>query len=191
MAGEWDFVCSWASDTPRKYLEAPAASISHIENTACIAPASPPPSISFKKASHRQTSKVPTLKRKCFACSDSYHCDAMPSPRKRTRTQDDQLPITTATSALSDIQLPPTVQSRSSSPAKVRANSPVRELRDIYRFATPPLKYTTSADENTPASVLDLIRMLPLHGVGVIPSSLKVRLSSLRSYVPTSNNRCA
>ncbi|RYN88171.1 hypothetical protein AA0119_g12103 [Alternaria tenuissima] len=97
----------------------------------------------------------------------------MPSPRKRTRTQDDQLSVTTATSVLSDIQLPPTAHSRSSSPTKVRANSPVRELRDIYRFATPPLKYTTSADENTPQSVLDMIHRLPLHGVGVIPDSLK------------------
>lgn len=179
MAGEWNFVCSWASDSfGREWPEAPLptpASAGHRDGAGCIAPASPPLSIPLKKSFSipASTPRSPYLKR--HANASLCNCDTMPSPRKRTRTQDDQLSITTATSAFSDIQLPPAVRSRSSSPAKVRANSPVRELRDIYRFATPPLKYNTSADENTPQSVLDMIHRLPLHGVGVIPSALKVR----------------
>ncbi|KAI9865469.1 MAG: hypothetical protein M1813_002359 [Trichoglossum hirsutum] len=163
MPDEWDFVDSWLDDVlDSQCLKTPSlksASISPRYGIACtaqqIAPPSPPPS----------TSKHPSLKRK--------RCAIMPSPRKRIRTRDDQLSTTTATSALSDIQLPPKAHSRSSSPTKVKATSPVRELRDIYRFASPPLKYIKSVNENTPQSVVDIIRGLPLHGAGVIPSSLK------------------
>jgi len=153
MPEEWDFIHSWIA-LRCECLEAPLpthASIGHRDDNTCIAPASPPPSIRREKLSYspRLASRYPYFKRK-----RSYYCDTMPSPRKRTRTQDDQLSITTAISVLTDIHLPPTVHSRSSSPINVRANSPVHELRDIYRFATPPLKYTTSADEHTPQSVL-------------------------------------
>lgn len=188
MPNDWDFVDSWLDNVlSSQRLETPSpkpASISHGDAITRIAqqiaPPSPPPSIWPERPSYTppSASKHPSLKRK--RCAPSYNCDIMPSPRKRTRTQDDQLSTTTATSALSDIQLPPTAHSRSSSPTKVRANSPVRELRDIYRFASPPLKYTTSVDENTPQSVVDMIHGLPLHGVGVIPGSLKVGSSPYR-----------
>jgi hypothetical protein len=184
MPDDWDFVDSWLDDVLNSQrLKTPfpkPAFISHGDGITRIAqqiaPPSPPPSIWSGRPSYTppSASKHPFLKRKRRARSNSYNCGIMPSPRQRTRTQDDQLSITTATSALSDIQLPSTAHSRSSSPTKVRANSPVRELRDIYRFASPPLKYTTSVDENTPQNVVDMIQGLPLHGVGVIPSSLKV-----------------
>jgi hypothetical protein len=176
MPDKWDFVRSWLAFSCECHepQSSTPASVDRRDSNTCIAPASPPLSTRPERVP-QSPSKYPPLKRKRHASSNSYKCDIMPSPRKRTRTQDDQLSITTTTSAFSDLQLPPTTHSRFSSLAKVRANSPVRELREIYRFATPPLKYTTSADENTPQSVLDMLHRLPLHGVGVIPDSLKVR----------------
>lgn len=180
MTEEWGFVYLWMDDIVNpEYLQALSptpVSVGHRDGITRVAPASPPLSVQSEKltCTYRSTAKSSSLKRKRCIRSNSSNCDNM-SPRKRTRTQDDQLSVTTATSALSDVQLPPTAHSRFSPPTKVRANSPVRELRDIYRFATPPLKYTTSADHNTPQSVLDMISGLPLHGVGVIPDSLKVQ----------------
>lgn len=60
----------------------------------------------------------------------------------------------------------------------MRAGSPSRELREIYRFATPPLKFSPSPDDTTPKFVLDLIKSLPLNGVSVIPVGLKQRIQS-------------
>jgi hypothetical protein len=182
MPNNWDFVDSWLDDVLNSLKASPLKSASikpqdgTIHITRQIALSSPPPSIRSRKPSYTppSTSKHLFLKRKCYAHSNSYNSNNMPSPRKRTRTKDDQLSIITAPSALSDIQLPPTAYSRSSSPTKVKATSPVHELREIYRFATPPLKYIMSVDENTPQSVIDIIHGLPLHGVGVIPWSLKV-----------------
>jgi hypothetical protein len=174
MPDKWDFVDSWLDDVLNsqclKTSSPKPASISP-QN----APPSPSPSIWPGRPSYTppSASKHPSLKRRRCTRSNSYNCDIMPSPHKRIRTQNDQL-STTTTSALSDIRLPPTAHSRSSSPTKVKATSPVRELREIYRFATPPLKYIISVDENTPQSVVDIIHGLPLHGVGVIPGSLKV-----------------
>ncbi|KAI9767242.1 MAG: hypothetical protein M1840_005842 [Geoglossum simile] len=163
MPNNRGFVDSWLDDVLNS-LKTPSlksASISPQDGITCIAqqiaPSSPPPSIQSGRPSYTPPSAPKHLSLK----------------RKRTRTKDDQLSTTTATSALSDIQLPPTAYSRSSSPTKVKATSPVRELREVYRFASPPLKYTISVDENTPQSVIDIIHGLPLHGVGVIPWSLK------------------
>lgn len=180
MTDEWAFVYSWMDDiiNPEclQTLSPTPVSVGHRDDIARVAPASPPLSSQSEKLTciFRSTAKSSPLKRKRCIHSNSSNCDNM-SPRKRTRTQDDQLSMTTATSVLTDMQLAPTAHSRSSYPTKVRANSPVRELREIYRFATPPLKYTTSADQNTPQSVLDMISGLPLHGVGVIPGSLQVQ----------------
>ncbi|KAH0558699.1 hypothetical protein GP486_004648 [Trichoglossum hirsutum] len=172
MSDDWDFIDSWLDNVlSSQHLETlplKSASISSQDSITSVAqqivPPSPPSSIFPGR---------PSLKQKRRARSDSYNCDTMPSPRKRIRAQDDQPSITTATSAFSDIQLAPTAHSRSSSPTKVKATSSVRELRDIYRFASPPLKFATSVDENTPQYIIDMIHGLPLHGVGVIPSSLK------------------
>jgi hypothetical protein len=186
MPDKWDFVDSWLDGVLDSHrLKTPSlksASISPQDSITRIAQrialSSPPPSIRPRRPSYTppSASNHPSLKRKRYALSNSYNGSTMPSPRKRTRNQDDQL-STTATSALNDIQLTPTVHSRSSSPTKVKATSPVRELRVIYRFASPPLKFTSSVDENTPQSIVDMVRGLPLHGVGVIPGSLKVRPS--------------
>ena len=158
MPNKWELVDSWLDDV----LDSQRLTL----NVTCIPQAftlsSPPPSIR------------PGRKREHYARSDPCNGSIVSSPRKRTRTEDDQL-TTTAASALDSIQLPSTVPSRSSSPTKIKATSPVRELRSIYRFATPPLKFTTSVDENTPQSVADVICGLPVYGEGVIPGSLKVQ----------------
>jgi hypothetical protein len=184
MPNDWNFVDSWLDDVlsfQRLETSTPQmpAFINHGDAITRIAqqaaPPSPPPSNWPERPSYTPPSgsKHPSLKRKHRACFDNDNI--MSSPRKRQKTQSDQRSITTVTPVLSDIQLPPT---RPSSPTKVKAESPVRELRDIYRYAKPPLKYTTSVDENTPQSVVDMIRGLPLHGVNVIPGFLKVGLSS-------------
>ncbi|KAI9775011.1 MAG: hypothetical protein M1839_001611 [Geoglossum umbratile] len=191
MPDDWDFVDSWLDDVlnPQrlKTLSLKSASISPRDGITRIVQqiaSPPPPSIWPRRPSYTppSASKHPSLKRRRCAPLNSYNCDIMPSPHKRNRTQDDQLSTTTATSALSDIQLPPTVRSRSSSPTKVKTTSPVRKLREIYRFASPPLKYTISVDENTPQSVVDMIHGLPLHGVGVIPGSLKETIKATLPY---------
>ncbi|KAI9771587.1 MAG: hypothetical protein M1840_001802 [Geoglossum simile] len=196
MPDDWDFVDSWLDDVLNSQrLRTPSlksASISPqdgIPRTAQqIAPPSPTPSNWPGRPSYSppSASKHPSLKGRCCAHSNSYNCDIMPSPHKRVRAGDDWLSTTTATSALSDIQLPPTAHSRSSSPTNIKATSSVRELRAIYRYASPPLKFTTSVDENTPQSVVDMIRGLPLHGVGVIPGSLKETIKATMpfEYIP-------
>jgi hypothetical protein len=175
MSDEWDSVDSWLEDvlnSQRLRTSSPRpASISYEDDIAQqIAPSSPLSTIWLKGLPCTSPSalKSPSLKRKR---SNSYNYDTMPSPRKRLRTQDDQLSIT---SALGDIKLLPTALSRSSSPTKVKANSPIHEPRETYRFASPSLRYTISIDENTPQSVIDIIHELPRHGVGIIPGSLKV-----------------
>ena len=164
MPDGWGFIDSWLDGVlGSRCLETPSlksASTSPRYGIAWTAQQTAPPSPPHSASKH------PSLKRK--------RCAIMLSPRKRVRDGDDRLSTTTATSSLSDIQLPPTAHSRSSSPTEVKATSFVRELRAIYRYASPPLKFTTSVDENTPQSVVDMIRELPLHGGGVIPGSLKV-----------------
>lgn len=161
---EWDFVRSRTFNSVCEWLKTsidPIDSIASASSSA-LSPLEELPYIP------RPASRLSSLKQNYYAYSKSHNDDTMPSPRKRTR---DQLSITTASSGFNNIQLLPTTTSQ---PSKVRSNSPVRELRVIYRSATPSLKYAISADENTPQNVLDLIHELPLHGVGVVPSSLKV-----------------
>ena len=190
MSEDWDFVESWLDDIPgsqpdkiasieppEPVHEAFAAAAPRITNLAL--PPTPPASSWPGKPSPapHPAAQYQPLKRKRSACAHSNPQTGMSSPRKRTGTHDDQASATTATSAFSDIRL--TAGSRSSSPTKVRASSPVRELRNIYAFASPPLKCSTAADADTPRRVLELIRGLPLHGVGVIPGSLKVWMLSV------------
>lgn len=178
MSDDWDFIDSWLDDVLNsqhlKTSSSESASFSPIDP-----PPSPPPSIWPKRPSCTppSASKHPSLKRKRCACLNSYNCDIMPSPRKRTRTKDDQLSTTTTTSVLSDTQPPSTAHPRSPPLAKAKTTSSVHELRETYLFASPPLKFTTSIDGNTPQSVVNMIHGLPLHGVGVIPGSLKVIIS--------------
>jgi hypothetical protein len=182
---EWDFVRSRTFTSVCEWLK---TSIDPIDSITSIASASSLTSIPLEELPYipRPASRLSILKQNYHAYSNPHNGDIMPSPRKRTRTQDDQLSIATTTSGFRNIQLFPTTNSQ---PSKVRSNSPVRELRVIYRSATPPLKYTTSADEHTPQSVLDLIHGLPLHGIGVIPGSLKVQYSSFRDHIAIGGDR--
>lgn len=82
------------------------------------------------------------------------------SPPKKPRTAQSA----TSDAQVSDISLPPL-------PDRVRPSSPPRELRDIYKYAKPPLKFATSPNENTPAYILELYQGLQQSGVGIIPQA--------------------
>jgi hypothetical protein len=108
---------------------------------------------------------VPTsLKSDCFPRKRA-HCDSMSrSPKKRkTNPQSESIPDT-----LSDYSLPPPSSDR------VRPSSPPRELREIYRYAKPPIQFITTPDEHTPISVLDIYKNIQKAYAAVIPESLKV-----------------
>jgi len=188
MPQDWEFLLSWLASTTTPPLSAtspngrggrckrPSSQLSLLRTSPFEAHHSAgPPQLSPPATVREDSASLgyrPKTGRQTSLKQYPLHSDTMgtPSPRKRrivAETSD-----VGSVSQLSDYTLP-----RSSSPTKVRAGSPVRELRDIYKFASPPLRYTTSVDDTTPKLVLNLVRNLPLYGVGVIPSGLKVGYS--------------
>jgi len=112
---------------------------------------------------------IPTSPSNCFCPPESLtkrgQCDDMSqSPKKRKPNQQSDV----ISDALSEISLPPPSSDR------VRPSSPPRELREIYRYAKPPLRFITTPDERTPPCVLDLYRKLQKSAAAVIPATLKV-----------------
>ncbi|KAF2453844.1 hypothetical protein BDY21DRAFT_355262 [Lineolata rhizophorae] len=105
------------------------------------------------------------------------------SPRKKRRCDDDGQSVSTASPALdvNSVHFPQeSVGSGSTEYAfsnnagrRVRANSPSRELRAVYSHATPPIRFTTAVNEDTPAVVLELLERLPVGPEGVVPASVK------------------
>src|SRR5437867_4147723 len=59
---------------------------------------------------------------------------------------------------------------------RIRPSSTPRDLREVYGFAKPPLKFVLTLNENTPTSIRDLYEKLNQTGEGVIPLELKVKI---------------
>jgi len=154
-----------------------ASEVSPGQNISSLLPFTPdtpnllsPPSVCEQQPPSLRKAQFETHKRAALNPSlDSAEHTGSHSPRKRQRSAFSDVG---STSQLSDASTP-------NLPAKVRAGSPSRELREIYRFATPPLKFSPSPDDTTPKFVLDLIKSLPLNGVSVIPVGLKVSIPYL------------
>ncbi|KAI9767019.1 MAG: hypothetical protein M1840_005978 [Geoglossum simile] len=65
------------------------------------------------------------------------------------------------------------------SASRMRPQSPSRDLRETYRFARPPLRFSQSMDENSPQTAQELFSLLPLadtYACGVIPMNFKARI---------------
>jgi hypothetical protein len=148
-----------------------AFEVSPGQNISSLLPSlSPPPSVCEQQPPSLRKAQFETHKRAAVNPSlDSVEHTGLHSPRKRQRSAFSDVG---STSHLSDVSIPYL-------PAKVRADNPSRELREIYKFATPPLKFSLSPDDTTPKFVLDLIKSLPLDGASVIPVGLKVSISYL------------
>ncbi|ELR10086.1 hypothetical protein GMDG_04486 [Pseudogymnoascus destructans 20631-21] len=104
------------------------------------------------------------------------------SPKKRKTN-----PPTAPSDALSEYSLPTPSD-------RVRASSPPRELREIYKYAQPPIRFLTTPDEHTPETVLELFKNLQeASSAAAIPAIFKARIHDtypyqsipLSAFVPT------
>ncbi|KFZ19777.1 hypothetical protein V501_00510 [Pseudogymnoascus sp. VKM F-4519 (FW-2642)] len=114
------------------------------------------------------------------------------SPQKRTRADSPSMsrspkkrktnPPTAPSDALSEYSLPTPSD-------RVRASSPPRELREIYKYAQPPIRFLTTPDEHTPKTVLELYKNLQeASSAAAIPAILKERIHDTYPYqsIPSS-----
>lgn len=115
------------------------------------------------------------------------------SPQKRTRGDSPSMSRspkkrktntpTAPSDALSEYSLPTPSD-------RVRASSPPRELREIYKYAQPPIRFLTTPDEHTPKTVLELYKNLQeASSAAAIPAIFKVNiieymLFALANYEP-------
>ncbi|KAL5347667.1 hypothetical protein ACLOAV_007076 [Pseudogymnoascus australis] len=99
------------------------------------------------------------------------------SPKKRKTN-----PPTAPSDALSEYSLPTPSD-------RVRASSPPRELREIYKYAQPPIRFLTTPDEHTPKTVLELYKNLQeASSAAAIPAIFKARIHDTYPYqsIPSS-----
>ncbi|KAH0562056.1 hypothetical protein GP486_003240 [Trichoglossum hirsutum] len=108
------------------------------------------------------------------------------SPKKRRVGDADALSGTSASLDVNAFILnSPSVSDEPGGVSRVRPGSPTRDLRETYKYARPPLRFSQSIKENSPRMAHEVFSVLPIaktYACEVIPINFKERITSDHSF---------